>query len=72
MNFWEKFTELCVTNGQSATFVIEKLGLSKGNARRWKNGGGPTLATAAKIAKYFNVSIDTLAAQSHDTAEQDQ
>lgn len=72
MNFWQVFTELCAENGQNATTVIKELGLSKGNANRWKNGGGPTLATAAKIARHFNVPVDTLvAAQPNDTAEQD-
>lgn len=72
MNFWQVFTKLCEANEQSATTVIRKLGLSKGNANRWKNGGGPTLATAAKIANYFGVSVDDLVVQSHVSKEQDQ
>ena len=60
MNFWETFTNLCIKNGESATSVIKALGLSKGNAARWKNGGGPTLATAAKIAQHFGCKIDDL------------
>lgn len=71
LNFWQVFTELCAKNGQNATTVIENLGLSKGNATRWKNGGGPTLATAAKIAQHFGVSLDTLVPQSNDTTQRD-
>ena len=60
LNFWETFTNLCSKNGESATAVIESLGLSKGNAQRWKNGGGPTLATAVKIAEHFGCKVDDL------------
>lgn len=60
MNFWKTFTNLCSKNGESATAVIESLGLSKGNAQRWKNGGGPTLATAVKIAEHFGCKVDDL------------
>lgn len=62
MNFWEIFINLCDKNGESATSVIQCLGLSKGNAQRWKNGGGPTLATAVKIAEHFNCKVDDLIA----------
>lgn len=63
LNFWDVFTNLCAQKGESATSVLTDLGLSKGNAARWKSGGGPTLSTAAKIAEYFGVSIDELVAQ---------
>ena len=68
MNFWEAFTNLCNQKGESATTALEHLGLSKGNAARWKAGGGPTFRTAIKIAKYFDVSIDDLIAQKSTTA----
>ena len=60
MNFWQVFTNLCAEHGKSATTVLEDLGLSNGNANRWKNGGGPTLATAMRIAEYFCCSLDEL------------
>lgn len=60
MNFWHIFTNLCSEHGKSATTVLEDLGLSKGNAARWKSGGGPTLSTAARIAQYFGCSLDEL------------
>lgn len=60
MNFWNTFTNLCVQHGESATTVLKTLGLSKGNAQRWKNGGSLTLSTAAKIADHFGVRIDDL------------
>lgn len=60
LNFWNTFTNLCAQHGESATTVLKSLGLSKGNAQRWKNGGGPTLTTAAKIAAHFGIRIDDL------------
>lgn len=63
MNFWQVFTNLCAEHGKSATAALEDLGLSKGNAARWKNGGGPTLATAMRIAAYFDCGLDELADQ---------
>lgn len=68
MNFWQVFTKLCEDHGESATSVLNKLGLSKGNAARWKNGGGPTLATAVKISCYFGCSLDELVEHSQYTA----
>lgn len=67
MNFWEIFTNLCDAHCEKATVVLQELGLSKGNAARWKNGGSPTLATAAKVAKHFGVSLDELIPQ-HESA----
>lgn len=67
MNFWQIFTNLCSKHGKSATTALEDLGLSKGNATRWKNGGGPTLSTAVRIAQYFGCSLDDLADYPHST-----
>ena len=69
MNFWQVFTKLCNAHGKSATCVLSKLELSKGNANRWKNGGGPTLATAVKIAQYFNITLDELIAEKSAQSE---
>lgn len=60
MNFWELFADLCAEKGQSPTTTLEKLGLSKGNASRWKRGGGPSLTTATRIANYLEVPLDRL------------
>ena len=62
MNFWERYTKICEEKKRSATSVLVDLGLSKGNAARWKNGGSPTLKTASKIAEYLGVSLDDLVA----------
>lgn len=67
LNFWQIFTNLCEEHGKSATTALEDLGLSKGNAARWKSGGGPTLSTAVRIAQYFGCSLDDLVDHHHLT-----
>lgn len=67
MNFWQVFTNLCSEHGKSATTVLKDIGLSKGNAARWKSGGSPTLSTAVRIAHYFDCSLDDLIAHPNST-----
>lgn len=57
MNFYENFLKLCNNVGKSPSRVAEEIGISKSIVSRWKNGGGITDATAAKVAEYFGVSI---------------
>lgn len=60
MNFYDVYVELCNKIGKSPSAVAIELGLSKTAVHRWKNGGSPTDATAAKIASYFDVSVTYL------------
>lgn len=60
MNFYDKYLELCNKIGKSPSAVAIEIGLSKPSVNRWKNGGKPTDATAAKIASYFGVSVTYL------------
>ena len=60
MNFYEKYIEMCNNLGKAPSAVSIEIGLSKSTVNRWKKGGKPTDATAAKIASYFNVSVGYL------------
>lgn len=60
MNFYDRYVALCNRAGKSPSAIALEIGLSKPSVHRWKNGGGPTDATAAKIAEYFSVSVDYL------------
>ena len=60
MNFYNKYVELCNDIGKSPSAVAIEIGLTKTSVHRWKNGGSPTDATAAKIASYFGVSVTYL------------
>ena len=57
MNFYDKYVEMCNRTRKSPSAVAIEMGLSKTAVHRWKNGGSPTDATAAKIASYFGVSV---------------
>lgn len=57
MNFYDRYIALCISVGKSPSAVALEIGLAKPTVNRWKNGGGITDATAAKIAEYFNVPI---------------
>ena len=57
MNFYNKFVNLCNEIGKKPSAVAEEIGLSKSLVTRWKNGGGGTDATAAKVAAYFDVEL---------------
>jgi transcriptional regulator with XRE-family HTH domain len=60
VNFYEKYVEMCNNIGKSPSAVSLEIGLSKSTVNRWKKGGNPTDATAAKIASYFGVSVTYL------------
>lgn len=66
MNFYEKYIEMCNKIGKAPSAVSIEIGLSKSTVNRWKNGGSPTDATAAKIATYFNVSVDYLLGKNNE------
>lgn len=51
---------MCNKIGKSPSAVALEIGLTKPTVNRWKNGSNPTDATAAKIASYFNVSVELL------------
>ena len=58
--FWKIFLELCNQKEISPTAVVVELGLSRGSVTSWKDGKIPYQRTLAKIAAYFNVSVDYL------------
>ena len=60
MNFYDRYIELCNQAGKTPSAVAEEIGLSRTAVHRWKTGGGVTDATAAKVAKYFNVPLSKL------------
>lgn len=60
MNVYDKYIALCNQVGKSPSAVAIEIGLSKPTISRWKKGGGLTDATAAKVAGYFNISVEDL------------
>ena len=58
--FFERLSALCADKGESVTSVIVKLGFSRGNIDRWRDGSSPTGDTLLKFADYFGVTTDYL------------
>lgn len=59
MDLYEKIKELAAQKKISIRQLEEKLKLANGTIRRWGNTN-PSTGAVAKVAKYFNVSVDYL------------
>ena len=60
-SFAENLKELRLEKGIGQVELAEKIGVSKGIISLWENGKRePTLSSLVALAKYFDVSIDTL------------
>ena len=59
-NFFERFSELCKSTGETPNSVAKIIGASSGSVTAWKNGAEPRYSTVVKIAEHFNVSVDFL------------
>lgn len=59
--FYVQLEQLCSKSGLSiSTFVTDKLHMSKGNIKSWKDGSTPSIKVLQKIADYFGVTTDYL------------
>jgi len=58
--FYERFASLCAQRNLSVTTVLKDLGLSPSKGTQWKRGAMPSSKNLAKLAEYFDVSVDYL------------
>ena len=58
--FFERYAELCKSNGETPNSVAKLIGASSGSVTAWKNGTEPRYSTVVKIADHFCVSTDYL------------
>lgn len=58
--FLKNFRELCSTHHETERSVLIKLDIAPSAIANWRKGSVPNVNTMNKIAKYFNVSINTL------------
>lgn len=58
--FWDNYVRLCQKKGKSPNAVARELSLSSGSVTNWKMGKLPHNSTLAKIAAYFDVSVELL------------
>ena len=76
--FFDIFTKLCKEKGITPSKAGTEIGISKGSVSYWKkkwNAGidaKPDSYTAAKIANFFNVSLDYLMGRTDDPVDYDQ
>lgn len=60
-SFAENLKEMRLEKGVGQVELAEKIGVSKGIISLWENGKRePTLSSLIALAKYFEVSLDTL------------
>ena len=60
-SFAENLKELRLEKGVGQVELAEKIGVSKGIISLWENGKRePTLSSLVALAKFFEVSIDSL------------
>ena len=60
-SFAENLKELRLEKGVGQVELAEKIGVSKGIISLWENGKRePTLSSLVALAKFFEISIDTL------------
>ena len=57
---YTRIKELCDDNGITVNKLENELGLGQYSIGGLKNSSNPTIKTIAKVAKYFNVSVDYL------------
>ena len=65
--FKENFERLCNIRGKSPSSVCHELGLSNAAYSKWTSNTIPHRATLIKIADYFNVTPESLIAESSQT-----
>lgn len=58
--FWQRFYDLCISVGSKPNPVGKKVGISSATITQWKQGAIPAGDNLAKIADFFDCSIDYL------------
>lgn len=59
--FWNRFYELCTSNGFKPNSLCSELGVSSGTLSTWKKGGSlPNGGNLLQIADKFDCSVDYL------------
>lgn len=67
--FYDLYCELCDAKGVPPTRAAIEIGISKSSPTTWKNSGSiPKSEILAKIAEYFDVSVDYLLGKEEKSA----
>lgn len=60
MTFYERLRKICEDNDTTPTTVAKRLGISTGSVSAWKNGSTPSGENLAKLAYYFDTTVEYL------------
>lgn len=66
--FFERYSELCKSAGETPNSVAKIVGASSGSVTAWKKGTEPRPSTIARIADYFGVSVGYLMCEENEKA----
>ena len=58
--FYERLQVLCHARGLSVSAALNILGVSSGNMAHWRKGRLPKGDTLRRMARFFDVPVDTL------------
>lgn len=67
--FYDIFLKLCNDRGISPSAAALEMGFTKAANTKWAAGKAPRDATLAKIAEYFNVSVDYLKGETDNNGQ---
>lgn len=56
--FYDKFIQLCELHNEKPTPLLNKLGISSTNLKRWKNGSSISFDTVKMLSDYFKVQVN--------------
>lgn len=69
--FFERYAKLCKSINETPNSVAKEIGASSGSVTAWKNGTEPRYSTVAKIADYFDTTVDFLLGRTDDPENSD-
>lgn len=71
--FYDIYVELSKQRGISPSKAADEIGINRATVTNWKKKGAtPSGETLAKIAEYFNVTVDCLLREGRDSAEEEE
>lgn len=69
--FYDKFIELCAQKGITPNKAANEIGFDRTSISKWKKSGfTPQSKTLVKIAKYFDVNVQSLISSGEITSEE--
>ena len=68
---YDSFEALCIERGKAATTAAMEAGIARNQPGQWKRGAEISPISLRKLAKYFDVSPDSLTGSAHTITASD-